>query len=73
MLPKFSSTTERNMETRHINPFQLARRWGVTPKTLQNWRCKGRGPPYLKIGGHIIYRQADVEQFEATHYHRLKQ
>jgi hypothetical protein len=61
------------METRHLNPFQLARRWGVTPQTLQNWRCKGKGPGYLKIGGHIMYRQDDVERFEANNFHRPKQ
>ena len=61
------------METRHLNPFQLARRWGVTPKTLQNWRYKGKGPAYLKICGHIVYRQDDVEQFETNNYHRLEQ
>lgn len=60
------------METRHINPFQLARRWGITPKTLQNWRCKHRGPPFLKIGGHVLYRQDDIAQFEANNYHKFK-
>ena len=71
MIPsKFTSNPERNMDTRHLNPFQLARRWGVTSKTLQNWRCKRRGPPFLKIGGHVLYRQDDIEQFESKNYHR---
>ncbi|MBF0177964.1 MAG: helix-turn-helix domain-containing protein [Magnetococcales bacterium] len=56
------------METRHINPFQLARRWGINPRTLQNWRCKDKGPAYLKIGGHIMYRENDIEQYEAEHH-----
>ncbi len=55
------------MDTRHINPFQLARRWGINPRTLQNWRCKGRGPSYLKIGGHIMYSQDEIDAFEAKH------
>ena len=53
------------MDTRHITPFQLARRWGINPRTLQNWRCKGKGPAYLKIGGHIMYREDDIEVYEA--------
>ena len=56
------------MDTRHINPFQLARRWGINPRTLQNWRCKGRGPAYLKIGGHIMYRENDIERYEVEHH-----
>ncbi|MBF0214986.1 MAG: helix-turn-helix domain-containing protein [Magnetococcales bacterium] len=56
------------METRHINPFQLARRWGINPKTLQNWRCRGTGPPYLKIGGHILYRLEEIEAYEADRH-----
>lgn len=56
------------METRHITPFQLARRWGIDPKTLQNWRYKGTGPPYLKLGGHIRYRQDEIEAYEADRH-----
>ena len=57
------------MDIRHINPFELARRWGINPRTLQNWRCKGKGPAYLKIGGHIMYREDDVEAYEAERRH----
>ncbi|MBF0097144.1 MAG: helix-turn-helix domain-containing protein [Magnetococcales bacterium] len=54
------------MEIKHITPFHLAQRWRITPKTLQNWRCDGKGPPYLKIGGRIVYRLEDVERYEIT-------
>ena len=57
------------MDTQHINQFQLSRRWGINPRTLQNWRCKGRGPAYLKIGGHIMYREDDIESYEAEQRH----
>jgi predicted site-specific integrase-resolvase len=52
------------METRHLNPFQLSRRWGINPKTLQNWRSQGRGPAFLKVGGHVLYRMKDIERYE---------
>ncbi|MBF0453891.1 MAG: helix-turn-helix domain-containing protein [Magnetococcales bacterium] len=52
------------METRHLNPFQLSRRWGINPKTLQNWRSQGRGPAFLKVGGHVLYRMEDIERYE---------
>ena len=59
------------METRHINPRQLSRRWGVQPKTLQNWRSCSAGPAYIKIGGRVLYRLEDIEQYEKDHYHRV--
>ena len=52
------------METRHLNPFQLSRRWGITPKTLQNWRSQGKGPAFIKVGGHVLYRMEDLERYE---------
>ena len=36
----------------------------MSPKTLERWRWLGEGPPYLKIGGKVLYRIEDVEAFE---------
>jgi predicted site-specific integrase-resolvase len=37
---------------------------GVTPGTLQIWRCTGRYKlAYVKIGGKVRYRLSDVVQF----------
>jgi hypothetical protein len=47
----------------------LADRWSISPRTLEQWRWQGRGPQYLKIGGRVVYRLQDVEQFEAQHLH----
>lgn len=57
------------MEVRHITTSYLARRWGIAPKTLQNWRCVGKGPPYIKIGGRVMYRWGDIEQYEIAQQH----
>ena len=35
-------------DRRVLNENELAQRWGIRPKTLQRWRCEGRGPKYLK-------------------------
>jgi hypothetical protein len=43
----------------------LARRWKVSPRTLERWRWLGRGPQYMKVGGQIRYRFVDVEAYEA--------
>jgi hypothetical protein len=48
---------------------QLAERWQISPRTLEQWRWQGRGPKYLKIGAIVVYRLEDVEAFEAEHLH----
>lgn len=52
------------MSTRHLNQVEVAKRWGFSPRTLENWRCRGEGPRFLKIGGKVVYRLQDVEAFE---------
>jgi hypothetical protein len=49
----------------HLNQVYLARRWSVSPRTLERWRWLGQGPSYLKVGGRVLYRLEDVEAFEA--------
>lgn len=43
---------------------ELAARWGASKRTLQRWRAESYGPPFLRIGGRILYRLGDVEAFE---------
>jgi hypothetical protein len=52
------------MDLRHFNQEQLARRWCISPRTLERWRWLKQGPKYLKIGGRILYRVDDIEGFE---------
>ena len=53
----------------HLDQKALADRWLVSPRTLEQWRWQGRGPRYLKIGGRVVYRQQDIEAFEAANLH----
>lgn len=46
----------------------LAGRWQVPARTLGQWRYEKRGPGYVKIGGAVRYRLADVEAYEAEHF-----
>jgi hypothetical protein len=50
----------------HLRQLDLARRWCVSPRTLERWRWLGQGPAYLKLGGTIVYRLEDVEGYEAA-------
>jgi hypothetical protein len=54
------------MDIKHLNQIQLARRWSISPRTLERWRWLRQGPDYLKLGGRIVYRVEDVEAFEAA-------
>ena len=45
---------------------ELASRWRLSVRTLQRWRQNGSGPPWLKIGGRIVYSLRDIRALEAT-------
>ena len=53
------------MSVKHLNQIDLARRWSISPLTLERWRWLGQGPRYIKIGGRVVYRVEEVEAFEA--------
>jgi hypothetical protein len=55
-----------NQELKHLTQEALARRWNISPRTLERWRWLRKGPPYLRIGGRIVYRLVDIEAFEAA-------
>jgi hypothetical protein len=49
-----------------LNQIDLARRWRISPRTLERWRWLGEGPRYLKLGGRVLYRIADIEAYEQS-------
>jgi len=51
----------------HLTPTDLAERWGVSAGHLANLRSEGTSQvPYLKLGGHVRYRLADILAVEAA-------
>jgi excisionase family DNA binding protein len=38
---------------------------GVEPRTLEGWRLRGGGPPYVKVGRLVRYRRADLDRWVA--------
>jgi len=52
-----------------LTPKTLADRWNMKPNTLKDWRWKGRGPKFIKIGGRVLYRLMDVEDYETENLH----
>jgi hypothetical protein len=54
------------MPVRHLTQDELAKRWRISPRTLERWRWLRLGPQYLKIGGRVVYALEDVETFETA-------
>jgi len=49
--------------TRLVGTAEAARHLGVSPRTLEDWRWKGGGPTFSKLGRLVRYRMADLEAF----------
>ena len=55
---------KHNFKEPHFSAQDLSARWHVPITTLSQWRWNGKGPLFLKMGRHVIYRLEDVEIFE---------
>lgn len=51
---------------KYLNAAELAARWAgaVTTGTLANWRSKGRGPAFVKVGSKVLYPLDKLEEWE---------
>lgn len=54
------------MTVKHLTQTEVARRWCLSPRTLERWRWLGQGPAFLKLGGRVAYRLEDIEAFEVA-------
>jgi len=52
---------------------ELAARWRVSPGLLTQWRWHNRGPNFLKIGDHVLYRLQDIKAVEKEKEKILKE
>jgi hypothetical protein len=62
----FANEENTKMSETCLNQIDLARRWRISPRTLERWRWLGEGPCYLKLGGRVLYRVADIEAYERS-------
>jgi hypothetical protein len=53
-----------------LTEHELARHWRLSRRTLQRWREARIGPPWLKIGGRVLYQRQDVLAFEKACLHK---
>ena len=52
-----------------LTELQLAERWAISVKTLQNRRVSGGFVPYIKLSRTVRYRLSDVLAWEGAHLH----
>ena len=60
------TTDDDAASVRHLTTRQLAAREGVSLETVYVWNRDGTGPQRMRIGKHIRYRLADVEEWEQS-------
>lgn len=48
----------------YLTQAELAKRWRISPRSLERWRYKNAGPAYVKLGGKVVYDVTDVEAYE---------
>ena len=53
----------KNLTTSEAAEYCQARGIPFTKKTLEVWRCHGRGPAYHKTGRKIYYKKEDLDRF----------
>ncbi len=46
---------------RYMSETQAAEYLGLSDKTLQRYRGNGKGPPYIKCGGRVLYDVLDCD------------
>lgn len=46
-----------------LAPERAAAYLGVSPQTLNNWRCTGRGPKFVRVGRLIRYRLEALDKW----------
>jgi hypothetical protein len=56
----------------HLDENRLAQRWSMSPRTLQRWRQDRKGPPFLKLGGRVVYRVFDIQAWENSRVHGVR-
>lgn len=62
-----SQPTTATSSDEFLTPDALVSRWmgQVASATLATWRSRGNGPKFVKIGGRVLYRLADILAWES--------
>ncbi|WP_354023736.1 helix-turn-helix transcriptional regulator [Conyzicola nivalis] len=69
-IPRSTSIDQPLAQVAGLPSLAAAAYIGVAQQTLANWRVRGEGPPYAKLGRsrtRIVYRIADLDRYLADH------
>ncbi|KHS08002.1 hypothetical protein RM61_07185 [Xanthomonas phaseoli pv. phaseoli] len=58
-----NTETHTNVSASRLKCPAAAAYLGLSSSALDKMRHEGRGPRYLKIGGRVFYRQADLDAY----------
>ena len=53
------------MTSRWLSRLEVSEKYGPSAKTLANWGTLNKGPPFVRVGGRVRYREDDVEAWLA--------
>ena len=48
---------------RYVRTCDAATLLGLSPRTLEKYRCHGTGPTFRKLGGRVVYALNDLENW----------
>ena len=64
------------MTDQHLTTEELAKRWGMSAGSIENWRKLKKGPPFMKFGkwrgARVLYPIASVLEFEKRNMVQVK-
>lgn len=62
--PSDCGSMKKDEAPRLLTTHQAAKRLGVSHRTLEDWRFRGGGPQFCKVGRRLVrYRPDDLETF----------
>ncbi|MBL6851803.1 MAG: helix-turn-helix domain-containing protein [Alphaproteobacteria bacterium] len=53
----------KDLPPRYLRTQEAARFLGLSPRTLEKHRTYGTGPRYTKLGGRVVYRPEDLQEW----------
>jgi hypothetical protein len=60
---------QQPIEIKYYSEKMVARRWGISVRTIQRWRWINEGPTYVRIGGRVRYDIKALEEYEKQNEH----
>ena len=52
---------------RALREYEASERLDISAATLATWRCRGKGPRYVRFGRAIRYFEADLDAYAESH------